>query len=72
MQAEYMIFKTNVSRTIDVANLIFNFNQDESIKDWGIDIEDVDKVLRVSSQEKSARDIEIMMKDLGYHCEELK
>jgi hypothetical protein len=46
-------------------------NKDQHIIEWSVDINDIDKVLRVVIQEGCPSEIVSLINDAGYQCEEL-
>lgn len=67
---ELYIFKTNILAA-DVWKVAQLFNQLKGIKQWNIDFEDCDKVLRVESLNVRPTDIVRVLWNGGYVCEEL-
>ena len=69
---ELYIFKTNIMSQEKAISLNSIFNQDENIRRWTIDTEDVDNVLKIEV-ENSISEIELIegIKQKGYECEVL-
>lgn len=69
---ELLIFKTDIStsqRLLAVTPILENH---PSISDWSIDLEDIDKVLRVSTFQNLEEDEVIqLLIDQGINCETL-
>ncbi|WP_179018429.1 hypothetical protein [Winogradskyella forsetii] len=66
------IFKTNIKTMLDLDMLQLLFNSNRNIIEWSVDLEDIDKVLRVDSRMNlSEKDIINQVKLLGFSCEEL-
>ncbi|WP_299115976.1 hypothetical protein [uncultured Winogradskyella sp.] len=66
------IFKTKIKTKIELKSIKALLNSNSSILNWSIDLEDVDKVLRVESQKNlSEKDIINLIKSGGFYCEEL-
>ena len=65
---EILIFKTNINQKIDVDRIKPLLNQHNNIRSWNVDIEDVDKVLRVEAKADISADIENLIKKAGYQC----
>jgi hypothetical protein len=66
-----LIFKTNVRTEFEkkcVADILNSLN---SIQEWSIDMEDVDRVLRIVSTSKSTEEIITTLTNEGYECSEL-
>lgn len=66
-----LIFKTNISTADDVASLEVLLSNHPEIKQWNIDLEDVDCVLRVISDTLACAEIAALIKPYGFHCSEL-
>ncbi|MBV7267969.1 hypothetical protein [Winogradskyella luteola] len=66
------IFKTNIKTKLELNSIKVLLNSNSSILNWSIDLEDIDKVLRVESQKNlSEKDVINLIKSGGFHCEEL-
>lgn len=69
---EVLVFKTNIKNKKQVANvsrLIFDLND---ILRWNVDLHDCDKVLRIETNQLSPRQVESLLQEAGYVCEELE
>ncbi len=69
------IFKTNIKSNLDLdldmIRLLFSSNR--HIFNWSVDLEDIDKVLRIESHKNlSVKDIINQLKLIGFSCEELE
>lgn len=68
------IFKTRASAAEDLHTLGSVFDEFPQVKKWTLDLEDVDKILRVEVPEPStllASDVELAMQNAGFDCQEL-
>ncbi|WP_179005767.1 hypothetical protein [Winogradskyella forsetii] len=66
------IFKTNIETMLDLDMLQLFFNANRNIIEWSVDLEDIDKVLRVDSRKNLSQiDIINQVKLMGFSCEEL-
>ena len=66
------VFKTNIETEADVSVIKVLFNSFSKIKQWSIDLEDIDNVLRIEANRNlSQRDIIKNVKSKGFYCEEL-
>ncbi len=66
------IFRTDIKtkKKVKVVKPIFNNNPD--IKNWSVDTEDIDNVLRIESNGNlRENDIITLMSSCGFHCETL-
>ena len=69
---EIHIFKTNVRTKLDLDMLQLLFSLNKNIIEWSVDLEDVDKVLRVDTiNNLSEKAIASQIKLLGFNCEPL-
>jgi hypothetical protein len=69
---EILVFKTNLSdskRINDVESLL---DIHPHIIKWNVDLEDCDKVLRIVSRNIAGAEIENILLNAGYYCEELQ
>lgn len=66
------ILKTNIKSQRQVNDLKPAFTRNHQIARWTIDLDDVDKVLKVETKE-DCEEIEMinMVREQGIHCEEL-
>lgn len=67
----YLIFKTDIESKRKVHALRSVFNHHRNINDWSIDMEDIDNVLRVASEELTERDVIDLVNKCGFYCEVL-
>lgn len=68
---DFMIFKTNVNPA-EVDLVRTSFDRIPFIKEWTIDVNDVDRVLRVKTNgEFDEADVVGLLNACGFHCEEL-
>ncbi|MBN9286052.1 MULTISPECIES: hypothetical protein [Flavobacterium] len=65
------IFKTSVKTKKDARKIERVFTENEAISHFNFDLEDCDKILRVSSEKLEVTDVTNLITALGYHCEEL-
>ncbi|MCB0481572.1 MAG: hypothetical protein KDC83_09075 [Flavobacteriales bacterium] len=67
-----LILKTNIESKQRAKTLAIVFDKHESISSWSIDLDDVDKVLRIeASPTLSESDVQQLMASKGYFCEDL-
>jgi hypothetical protein len=67
-----LIFSTNVTAPEQVIEVQPVLSAVTSIRDWNIDLEDCDKILRVVSNDLSPRYIETLLHNAGFSCVELE
>lgn len=66
-----LIFKTNIDNDaahLEVGNIL---STHQSVIDWHIDKEDIDKVLRIESRLNNSQEIMTTINNAGFICEEL-
>jgi hypothetical protein len=65
-----LVFKTNLSDH-DVAHIATLLSHDPRIKRWNVDLDDVDRILRVESTRITPLEVQLKINAAGYLCEEL-
>ncbi len=66
------ILKTNINNKLRVNTIKLLFNAHPDIIKWSIDLEDIDKVLRIETTKTLSKDDLIeQIKARGFQCEEL-
>ncbi len=68
---EVLVFKTNIADVTGMRLLKGLFNKMWQVKNWSVDLEDDDRVLRIESVHLSSNRISSMVCDLGISCSEL-
>ena len=71
IKMDVLVFKTDIVGETNSENLGQILKKDHRIRNWNIDHNDVDNVLRIESSEMSPADVIELVKNLGYMCEEL-
>tara|TARA_R110002049_G_scaffold127846_1_gene284954 strand:- start:1207 stop:1458 length:252 start_codon:yes stop_codon:yes gene_type:complete len=67
------IFKTNIRTEQDIFIIRQILNSNPNIITWSVDMEDIDKVLRIESHKDfNEEEIITMVKLRGLYCEELE
>lgn len=66
-----LIFKTNISSQSQKENAKSILDAIDHIEEWSIDMEDVDRVLRVVSREPNINEIINKLTNAGHECSEL-
>ncbi len=67
-----LIFKTNIN-SVDNFNLVRNvLYRTPNIYDCTIDLEDIDRVLRILAEDLTCGDVEKEVSNLGFFCKELE
>lgn len=70
--AHILVFKTNINNGNDKPLLEQTMAAIVAIEEWSIDVEDVDRVLRVVSHETGPQEIINKVRALGFECQELE
>ena len=65
------VFKTNIQDTHDLERVAAILNNETEVKQWNVDLSDVDKVLRVQTEGLSPEDIIHLITRADFCCEEL-
>jgi hypothetical protein len=68
---EVLVFKTNLSNATRINRVMPSLNLHPNIKEWNVDLHDRDNILRVVAHEIPASEVERMILNAGYYCEEL-
>lgn len=68
---EILVFKTNLANNKHISKVKPALNLHPFIKDWNVDLDDCDKVLRVVTENNPADEIKQILFTAGYFCEEL-
>lgn len=68
---EILVFKTNIASAIEQEQIAMILNGDRRIQKWNVDRLDVDCVLRIESEGIRAAEIQNIVSEAGFLCEEL-
>jgi hypothetical protein len=68
---EVFVFKTNINGIHHIEKLKTYFNNRDEILRWSVDMQDIDKVLRVEAESDNPSDIINIVQTAGFECEEL-
>jgi len=71
MCMEILVFKTDVSNRKRVNALAPHLQNIKGIIKWNVDLQDVDKVLRIECSSIAPNTIEKRLQQAGYFCQEL-
>ena len=69
---DILIFKTDIANRWHSAALHPILNQVPGIIKYSVDVEDIDHVLRIETQNVKAPQIKNMLTQAGYYCEEME
>jgi hypothetical protein len=68
---EILVFKTNLSNTNHISKVGPSLNLHPFIKEWNVDLHDRDNILRVVAENIQATEVQQIILNAGYFCEEL-
>ena len=68
---EVLVLKTNIRYKKHVKELAPLLDGQNSISRWNIDLNDIDKVLRIESNDMGLTEVVQLIQDAGFYCEEL-
>jgi hypothetical protein len=68
---EILVFKTDIHNHTEIEAIASIIGILPTVSRWNVDLQDVDKILRVESREACARNIEEVLQKAGFYCEEL-
>ncbi len=69
---QILVFKTNIVNNRHIKKIEPGLNLHPQIKEWNVDLQDCDKVLRVVTEKIHPSEIENIVLNAGYACQELK
>ena len=69
---QILVFKTNLANTRHIKKIGPSLNLHPHIREWNVDLHDCDKILRVVSEHIGPDEVESIVFNAGYFCEELK
>jgi len=68
---EVLILKTNIRYKKEVRAVAPLLDGQDSIMKWNIDLHDIDKVLRIESDNMELTEVVQLIQEAGFYCEEL-
>jgi len=69
---EILVFKTNLTSTQRISDVESLLDVHPHIVQWNVDLDDCDNILRIVSRNIAAREVENILLNAGYYCEELQ
>ena len=69
---EILVFKTNLTDTKRISDVESLLDTHPHIVQWNVDLDDCDNVLRIVSRNIAAQEVENLLLNAGYYCEELQ
>ncbi len=67
-----LVFRTNINTEADKLKVAEVFTGYNTVEDWNVDMDDIDRVLRIVSYEPCAEEIIKQINKIGYQCQELQ
>ena len=71
LSSEVLVFKTNILSDEDVEKIGHVLALESNITRWNIDLDDIDKVLRIECDQLQPDAVIKLLRDAGFECEEL-
>lgn len=68
---EVLILKTNIRYKKQVKTVASLLDGQGNISRWNIDLNDIDKVLRIEADDMKLTEVVQLIQEAGFHCEEL-
>ena len=69
--SEILVFKTNISCKEELKKIGSILSEEKNITRWTVDLEDVDKVLRIECEHIYPLSVIKILRGAGFTCEEL-
>ena len=68
---DILIFETNINTTEDLIKVRQLLTAESRIKNWSVDMDDIDKILRIESINISSDSIENLLSEADFQCRSL-
>ena len=68
---EILVFKTNLTDTSRINDIEPTLDIHPNIIKWNVDMDDSDNVLRIEANDLAPKEVEALLWNAGYYCEEL-
>ena len=69
---EVLVFKTNLTDAKRISDVESLLDIHPHIVKWTVDLDDCDNILRIVSRNIAAQEVENILLNAGYYCEELQ
>ncbi len=69
---EILVFKTNLTNAAHIGAVGPALSLHPDIVQWNVDLHDCDNILRVVSKNVPAEEVEQLLLNAGYYCQELQ
>ncbi len=66
-----LVFKTNITNLSDLHSVAPMLTGEQDILKWNVDLHDIDKVLRIETNNLNPLEIANLLQGAGFLCEEL-
>ena len=70
-QQKILVLRSNIATSDDVTQLRVKLDMHPDINNWNVDLHDCDRVLRIETVSLTVHDIQSIISEHGYKCEEL-
>jgi len=68
---QVLVFKTNLTNLHHVSKVEPYLDVHPKINRWNVDLHDCDNILRIETEQLQPVDVENLLWEAGYYCEEL-
>ncbi len=68
---QVLVFKTNLTNVHRISDVENSLDVHPHILRWNVDLQDCDNILRIESNALAGKEVEDMLLQAGYYCEEL-
>ena len=69
---QILVFKTNLTDAWHIQEVSASLDVHPHIMQWNVDLHDCDKILRIVTEKIHPSEVENLILNAGYACEELK
>ena len=69
---EILVFKTNLTDVKRISDIESTLDVHPNIFKWNVDLQDHDNILRIVANNIEGSEVETLLLNAGYYCEELK
>lgn len=69
---QVLVFKTNLTNILHIHIVEPYLAAHPQIQRWNVDLQDCDNILRIETEQLQGSDIEKIVSQAGYYCEELE
>ena len=69
---QILVFKTNLTDANHIGTIGSSLNVHPAISKWNVDLQDCDNILRIVANNIEPKEVENILSNAGYYCEELQ